>query len=365
MAELLKDPLFDLAQVNFENNTCAKPWLYAHEMLQKVSRTFALNIGVLPRAIKQPVLLAYLFCRIADTIEDDFELSPKQKELLLNQFSALFDAPDWALAAQVFTQSLPPHWAKGPGFDQILSYYVAWPLELLYDSPKEDLLTVRKWVQEMSKGMIQYSNRRPTQEDWFWIQDLKDMDQYCYYVAGTVGFMLCDLFYLKSTWITKARHSKMTELANSFGLGLQVTNIIKDIREDFGRNTSFIPKEIYDSLGIQVQDILQVRPETLGPMILQIAHKALNHLRDAKDYTLLIPRLDLRIRLFCLWPLFLALATLQRVVEVEPLSENRVKISRAEVKDIIAKATKAAWSNKQINQLFNHYEELILKALKP
>lgn len=359
---LMTDPLFVEAGVDFEQRSCTRPWLYASSMLQKVSRTFALNIGVLPNSIKRPVLLAYLFCRMADTVEDEFNLSSAQKTLLLEQFSAIFDAPDWRLAAQVFSQSLPPEWANGPGFDQILTYYLEWPLSLLFDGPQNDVVFVRKWVQEMCKGMIEYAQRRDN-DGWLCLRDVDDLDRYCYFVAGTVGFLLCDLFYLHSVWISKKRHSNMKELANSFGLALQVTNIVKDIREDWGRQTSFVPASLYQTLGVNYKELLDVRPEVLRPMIRSLSIKALGHLRDARDYIQLIPRLDLRIRLFCLWPMFLSLATLERVVQVAPLSENRVKITRDEVRDIISRASKAALSNRKIQKLFASYEERIHQAL--
>lgn len=356
------DPLYTEAGVNFEQRTCQRPWTYATLILQKVSRTFALNIGVLPNSIKKPVLLAYLFCRMADTVEDDFSLSSAQKKLLLEQFSGIFDAPDWRLAVQVFSQSLPPEWAEGPGFDQLLTYFAEWPFELLFDGPKNDVLFVRKWVQEMCKGMVEYAERRD-QEGWFCLRDLNDLDRYCYFVAGTVGFMLCDLFYLHSPWISQKRHSQMKELANSFGLALQVTNIVKDIREDYTRKTSFVPLELYQKVHVDFRDLLSVRPQVLEPVLGELAAKALGHLRDARDYILLIPRLDLRIRMFCLWPMFLALATLERVVSAEPLSENRIKISREEVRAIISRSSRIALSNRKISNYFHQFEESILKAL--
>ena len=44
---------------------------FGREVLPAVSRTFALSIRVLPGALGQAVLAAYLLCRIADTVEDE------------------------------------------------------------------------------------------------------------------------------------------------------------------------------------------------------------------------------------------------------------------------------------------------------
>ncbi|HTK55738.1 MAG TPA: squalene/phytoene synthase family protein, partial [Gemmatimonadales bacterium] len=56
------------------------------ETLPKVSRTFALTIRLLPGALEHPVAVAYLLCRIADTVEDNPHLSAAEKSILLGEF---------------------------------------------------------------------------------------------------------------------------------------------------------------------------------------------------------------------------------------------------------------------------------------
>src|SRR6478736_6427264 len=55
-------------------------------MLPKVSRTFALCIRLLPASLEHPVCVAYLLCRIADTVEDSATLSAPEKARLLAEF---------------------------------------------------------------------------------------------------------------------------------------------------------------------------------------------------------------------------------------------------------------------------------------
>ena len=43
---------------------------YCERALPRVSRTFALNIRILPQPLRAVVRQAYLLCRIADTVED-------------------------------------------------------------------------------------------------------------------------------------------------------------------------------------------------------------------------------------------------------------------------------------------------------
>jgi len=52
----------------------------AEELLEGVSRTFALTIPQLPGGLREAVTNAYLLCRIADTIEDDPGLDAETKD---------------------------------------------------------------------------------------------------------------------------------------------------------------------------------------------------------------------------------------------------------------------------------------------
>ena len=60
------------------------------ELLPRVSRSFFLSLRVLPREVRQPIGLAYLFCRAADTIADTSLLPPEQRLEYLACYRAAF-----------------------------------------------------------------------------------------------------------------------------------------------------------------------------------------------------------------------------------------------------------------------------------
>ena len=70
-------------------------WTYCHQTLIKVSRTFALNIKVLRGELHRSVLIAYLFCRTVDTVEDASKLDPKIKIKQLFEFSRLIENQEY------------------------------------------------------------------------------------------------------------------------------------------------------------------------------------------------------------------------------------------------------------------------------
>jgi len=71
---------------------------FCEGMLPKVSRTFAVCIRLLPDDLEHAVLVAYLLCRVADTIEDSPYLEPCERTRLLEAFGRCLD-PEGADAA--------------------------------------------------------------------------------------------------------------------------------------------------------------------------------------------------------------------------------------------------------------------------
>ena len=84
-------------------NTNLDDLSYQSEILQHVSRTFALTIPELPHALRIVISNAYLLCRIADTIEDDKSMSLKKKK----EYSELFvDVVNKNKDADLFSKKL-------------------------------------------------------------------------------------------------------------------------------------------------------------------------------------------------------------------------------------------------------------------
>ena len=333
------------------------PIAYAYFMLEKVSRTFALNIQTLSPKLRFQVLLSYLFCRIADTLEDDNELTPEIKINLLKQFSELFTiTPTGNAGVLAFVNQLPQSWKNSDKWDHLLTYHSSSLFSLYFNLPDPVKKSITMWVKEMCDGMALFTKKQLLESNKPLIQTTDELDKYCYYVAGTVGNLLCDLFYLQSPFIGKVRYKKLKEKAVSFGLGLQLTNILKDVNEDLSRNILFLPHSLLKTYKLSKKNL--ALPENKQPMkeiSRELIKKALNHLEDALDYTCGLPRLEPRIRLFCLWPLFMALETLILLSKTNnSLSTGyKIKITRLQVKDIIKKTSLIWWSNRLLTNFFN------------
>jgi 4,4'-diapophytoene synthase len=311
-----------------------KLWLsdddFQSEMLEGVSRTFALTIPQLPSELCRVVSNAYLLCRIVDTIEDEPVLSGAQKNSFCQQFLKTLNV---ARNAESFSRHLCAALSsQTPPAEHELIRNVPRVLRITRSFSEPQREALQQCVRAMAKGMGQFQLRGEKQG----LQSLGDLDQYCYYVAGVVGQMLTRLFCLHSPEVAK-HHDALMALAVSFGQGLQMTNILKDVWEDHQHGACWLPRKIFAEEGFDLSDLTTARNrqafERGVQRLIGIAHR---HLRNALAYTLLIPKPETGIRDFCLWAIGLAVLTLRKINNhLDYTDGNQVKISRLSVKGTI------------------------------
>ncbi|MCQ2102371.1 MAG: squalene/phytoene synthase family protein [Fibrobacter sp.] len=355
--------------------TGKQAWAYSEEILLKVSRTFALNINVLKGKLHKSILLAYLYLRIADTVEDDPDMNASEKEVLLDKFADIFRTAELREeAVDAFERSLPESWRQKstePYFDLSLHTHVVVPL--LKELPEVYAAPVRDVTIEMCGGMAKFAKRQEAalSSGWFTLESVGDLDEYCYYVAGIVGKLLTHLFAADTCWINDARKAEMQKLDVSFGLALQIANIVKDCREDSERRVCFVPEEICRKHGFEHSYDMFVGETAVGAagagaasaadfekrraaVMGELVQKAWRHLDDAIAYTKLIPNIKMRTRLFCLWPLFMAAENMKLIGDGSAIfaSDSKVKITRDTVKQIVKSTMKHFYSDKWIDKTY-------------
>jgi len=325
---------------------------YCGEMLPKVSRTFALCIRLLPPDLERSVMVAYLLCRIADTIEDAEDLPIDDKRALLQQFADNVAAPedDVSYLRAAFS-------GEGTAEDH-LCHHADRVLRSFGHLTREEQDAVRPWVEEMCAGMIEFS-REPVAAGSAMpsLESVEDLDRYCYYVAGTVGHLLTALFGLKLAPRDRDRAPQLEAYATSFGLGLQLTNIIKDAAKDHRLGWSFIPRQLCEQEGVDVAQLFRPDHADASRRVFAVLiDKARSHLNDALHYVMLLPATQYRIRLFCLTSLYFAVRTLSLAAEEDGrlVEGYTVKITRGEVYRILATTCVVAPSNRMVHWYFQH-----------
>jgi farnesyl-diphosphate farnesyltransferase len=320
---------------------------FCEAILPAVSRTFALGIKVLPGDLGQAVLDAYLLCRIADTVEDAPGIEPDVKAALFDDFLASFTD---VAALKRFTAGVDA--LTGDLAHLTLTRNTALVLEHFARLPQRTQDVVRHWVTEMSVGMRKFVLLYP---NGIRIQTVDEYKEYCYYVAGTVGYMLTDLWHEHSPSIGAKRYAILRERCRAFAEALQTVNILKDVAVDAEKeNSVYVPQELLEAHGSTQSRILA--PELLSKnraALTQLIQLAWHDLEEARIYLLDIPRRAVSIRLFCILPLLLAYATLRDLVQSSAMLQpgGSVKISRREVKSLLLTGAMLAMSNSGVRWL--------------
>jgi len=322
-----------------------RAWVAA--TLPKVSRTFALTIRLLPGALEHPVAVAYLLCRIADTIEDSAALRASEKSALLDEFRSAIGGGTTPGLARAF--------AGAATDDERLARDAEVALTAFRRLPAPMQARIRPHVEEMCGGMAEFARARGDRTGLYTLPDLGSLDRYCYFVAGTVGHLLTGLFGDHLRGIDGERRERLTALATSFGLGLQLTNIIKDIAADRERGWCFVPAELCRAHGFDPEELLEAghRRAAQAAMEVLIA-KARAHLDDAVTYCTLLPRSAYGVRMFCLLAVNLAIRTLRLAAHDPRLLDptEKLKITRGEVRATLAMTALTAPSNRLLRSYY-------------
>jgi 4,4'-diapophytoene synthase len=320
---------------------------YQSSILPGVSRTFALTIPVLPEQLARVMTNAYLLCRLADTIEDDIGLDNEQKLQFHRRFVAVVKGEDDAAAFAAELTPLLSDRTLPAERDLVANTPTVIRVTLGFSAAERAALT--RCVSIMCRGMPEFQRNKSLRG----LADLDELAEYCYYVAGVVGETCTELFVLHCPDLVPRRDA-MLRLAVSFGQGLQMTNILKDVWDDRVAGACWLPRTVFAGGELDLERLEELHTtdafrnglnELLG-----IAHA---HLLNALDYICLIPKREIGIRRFCVWAIGLAVLTLRKIHRHPTFrSGNEVKVSRRTVKATVLTTNLTLMSNRALRLMF-------------
>jgi farnesyl-diphosphate farnesyltransferase len=312
--------------------------------------------------VRQPIGLAYLFCRAADTIADTALLPRDLRMTYLDQYRAAFGE-----AGPVAVTALRQHLAEqqhNPAERELLARLPDC-FALLSGLEQDDQSYIRTLVLTLTQGMQMDLTVFPGEGEGRVgaLETRADLDRYTYFVAGCVGE-----FWTRVTTahIPSLRHwdvGVMEARGVRFGKGLQLTNILRDIAQDLRIGRCYLPRVELATLGVRPEELLD--PNAIGrvrPLISDLLDLTLELYREGWTYTLAIPQREWRLRLACAWPLLIGLSTLALVGRSQQLLDPnvRVKITRAQVYAILLRSLLTVWSDRALDCYYNQ----LLKGLK-
>jgi farnesyl-diphosphate farnesyltransferase len=335
---------------------------FVSDYVPQVSRTFALAMQFLPERLRHSINSAYLLCRLVDTIEDSTELPVDikierlrflQRLLLSYSEGSSFRSDDIAgIYSSIALDSSPDHKLLSES-DKLFA--------IMSELPDNHRAIIYRWAGEMAGGMAEYVDLKASSDcSIITLSDMNDWDRYCYYVAGTVGRMLTELF-IEELDLSNDEIAGLTKHSNSFGLGLQKVNTIKDIPSDRQRGIIFIPREIINKLSLNPDSMFDPeRADDISSLTRVLVSLSRGHLDDAIEYIKLIPESENGIRMFLIVPVFLAASTLKLLYKnpLQAICGPPVKISRLEVVRLTSLAALCSTSNSRLEE---HYTKINLE----
>ena len=313
------------------------------DLLSKVSRSFYLTLAVLPASVRTQVGLAYLFARAADTITDTDLIEQSERIIHLKNFQKIFalDTMDWEIVqsiqvALISHQALPA--------ERILLERLEDCFKVYLECELSDRIRINDLMATLTKGMEMDLTlfHSSTAENIISLETQEDLNRYTYYVAGCVGEYWTNLMCAHLSSLNKWDVKQMSNIGISFGKGLQLTNIVKDVAKDLSRGRCYIPASLLKTARLSPNDILQPESWKSFQLILNtLIQQAAEYLDQGWEYTTAIPRSEIRLRLACMWPILLGGETL-KLVRNSPsvLNPNcQIKISRGCVYKVISLTT--------------------------
>lgn len=278
---------------------------FLRDILPQVSRTFALNIRVLNEIDYNFIGSTYLICRFIDTVEDSPILANNQKINILQEFARIFKT---TCQSKDFLKIIdqcknishyPPENELMKRFDEVIFLFNSFP-QIYHDISKDMIV-------EMALGMAEFTEKY-SEQDRKILENMEELEKYCYYVAGTVGVILTRLFTLKIN--SKTKKKILNRFTNDFGLCLQMTNIVKDVNDDKKRGWSYVPQTVLEEAGVTVEAFYDgLKPQQIKSIQEILIRKIEIYIKNSLIYCQSIPIYLGKYRLFCLIPLFLSIKT--------------------------------------------------------
>ena len=306
------------------------------KLLEGTSRSFYLTLKRLPKTVKGQIGLLYLLARISDTIADSGDSGGEDLLELLENYN---------IRAQGHSDSMPDFSnlsdvQENPA-EGLLLRGAHGPIELLEKASVVDQELIRKCLDIIVSGQ-RMDLERFSHKDGTGIRSLstyEEMDDYAYREAGSVGEFWTEIC-LEHAFEAGAEMKK--ELLSSgvrFGKALQLINILRDIPEDLEIGRCYIPTDDLEKIGLSPNDLLHSdNIDIFRPLLDQYIERTEEHLDEAVRYIGLLPHNQYRLRGACMIPVIIGQRTLALLKTQNVLDRNnRVKVSRKEIKEIIRK----------------------------
>lgn len=308
-----------------------------NSLLRDTSRSFYLTLRVLPATVRPQIGLAYLLARATDTIADTELVSVQGR---LNALDSLRN--------RILGKTSQPldfgELKKGCALpaEKVLLQRVEEALRILDQTPSADQQLIREVLRIITSGqemdLHRFGERKPGPIPA--LETEEELDDYTYRVAGCVGEFWTRLCRARVFAKAGVDMDFLLRAGVRFGKGLQLVNVLRDVARDLRNGRCYLPRQTLASVALTPDDLLSpANMARLRPVYFKWLTAAQEHLAAGWEYTNALPPGQLRLRLACAWPILIGARTLQKLRNENVLeAERRIKVSRAELRGILARS---------------------------
>lgn len=191
------------------------------DLSRKEARNFYYSFLLLPPARRRSMCALYAFMRHTDDLADQ-PGTPDEKRAALSM---------WRAELRSALDGQPPAW---PG------------LLALADTVRRHSVPVRH-LEEVIDGVSMDVEAQP-------YRTFDELYKYCYHVASAVGLSCLHI------WGYRSEGGKAEQLAEACGIALQLTNILRDVKEDAQLGRIYLPEEDLARFGVRHEELSAAQP---------------------------------------------------------------------------------------------------------
>jgi len=316
------------------------------QLLASVSRSFYLTLKALPKELREPISLAYLLARTADTIADTASVHVQVRVECLNDFEALVQCDSAEIKARLTARIITDFVSRQTDdSERRLMERFSDGLAWLSTMCGATLAAIQQVLQRIIHGQRLDLQRFPADGTLRCLSTDDELDDYTWLVAGCVGEFWTEMCAIEKpgSFNTSITTEQMKTWGTRFGKGLQLINILRDLGEDLRDGRCYLPG--FTAEEVQ-RDNRLLQPSWQHWLGICRAHLdcGLSYIKNVSDG---------KLRYATALPLLIGVKTLSRM-EKTPWETmlNGVKVSRLDIAVILAEAAIACRSSESFERLY-------------
>ncbi len=217
---------------SIDSEAINRAYEFCREVTKKHAKSFYFSARFLKPEKRRPIYALYALCRLVDDEVDEADVSSEKEAIqAVENWKKILDV----IYSHQFIQTNQTGITASPRHFVTASHIIsAWQDMLKTYKIRQDLPL------ELMKGVLMDTHLK-RYETW------DELYVYCYRVASVVGLMSSEIFGYEKP--------ETLDYAESLGIAMQLTNILRDIKEDAAMGRIYLPQEDLQKFGVTEKQI--------------------------------------------------------------------------------------------------------------